>query len=496
MKILLSSICLETGTDIQLALYYLKSYLLKRKAGFKGILRLKIAVYNENQNLHVIVKNILSSKPDLIGFSCYIWNIDKIIRICRRLKKINPKLMIVLAGPEVTPRAGSILARENSVDAIVRGEGEVSFAELIEVLTRKNPDISSVKGVSFRRGKTIIHNPDRQQLRDINNIPSPYLNGLINLKNKNIIDIPLETTRGCFSRCHYCYYHKNLEQVRYFSLLRVEKELKLILKHKPHEVYLMDATFNSNPARAKKILRMFIKYNKGSNLHVELKAELVDKEMALLLYRANAYNTEIGIQSVNSKTLKSVNRHLNKEKFKKGITLLNKYGLFYEIQLIDALPFQSYGTLKRSLDWLYELHPAKVEIFKLSIIPGTTLSENLAKFGIAYDPKPPYYAYKSNAISRNGLLKVDKLRVAMARLYDSQVFQKTMYALKEKAGIKISDIMEDWIIWESRLSNSSLLNLERLNRRLTEFLEYICRKHGKISLYRKLLPGLLKSLPD
>ena len=496
VRILLSSICLETGTDIQLALYYLKSYILNRKSTFKGNLKVKIEVYNEDQSLSVIVKNILSSNPDLIGFSCYVWNIDKTIKICRRLKKINPKLKIILAGPEATPLAGYILAREKSVDAIVRGEGEASFAQLVEVLTNKNSDLSCVKGVSFRLGKTIINNPDRLQLRNINKIPSPYLTGLINLKDKDIIDIPLETTRGCFFCCHYCYYHKNLEKVRYFSLLRVEKELKLILRHKPHELYLMDATFNSNPARAKRILRMLIKYNKGSNLHVELKAELIDKEMALLLYRANAYNIEIGIQSINSKTLNAVNRHFNKEKFKNGISFLNNYGLYYEIQLIDALPFQSYGILKKSLDWLYKLHPAKVEIFKLSIIPGTTLNENAAKFGIIYDPRAPYYVYKSNAISRKDLVKVDKLRFAMERLYDSQVFQMTMYQLKERAGIKISDIMEDWIIWKSRLRSSFAVNPDRLNRKLPEFLEYICRKHGKILLYKKLLPGLLTSLPE
>ena len=132
MKILLTSLCLETGTDIQLALYYLKSYLLKRKASFKGILKVEIEVYNENQKLPVIVKNILSSHPDLIGFSCYIWNIDKIIRICRRLKKINPKLMIVLAGPEVTPKAGYILSREKSVDIIVRG-GDLAVKTYVHV---------------------------------------------------------------------------------------------------------------------------------------------------------------------------------------------------------------------------------------------------------------------------------------------------------------------------------------------------------------------------
>ena len=77
-----------------------------------------------------------------------------------------------------------------------------------------------------------------------------------------------------------------------------------------------------------------------------------------------------------------------------------------------------------------------------------------------------------------------------------RLIQKTMYALKEKAGIRISDIMEDWVIWKSRLRNSATIDPDGLNRRLPEFLEYICRKRDKILLYNELLPGLLKNLPD
>jgi len=111
---------------------------------------------------------------------------------------------------------------------------------------------------------------------------------------------------------------------------------------------LMDPTFNSNSQRAKKILKIFIRYNQGANLHVELKAELVDEEMARLLSEANAYNIEIGIQSTNPKTLKAINRRFNKEKFIKGIRYLNKFKLYYEIQLIDALPHQTYDSLMKS----------------------------------------------------------------------------------------------------------------------------------------------------
>lgn len=496
MQILLTSICLETGTDIQLALYYLKSYLLKQRSADNPRLKVEIKVFNENQSAPAIVKKILSLKPRLIGFSCYLWNIDKTLRACRQLKKIDPGLKIVLGGPEVSPRAGEILAQNKAIDAVVRGEGEASFAELSQGLIFSDLNLSRVKGISFREGKNVIHNPDRPQLRDLSTIPSPYLSGLVNLKDKNIVDIPLETMRGCFSRCGYCYYHKNFPVVRYFPLSRIEKELKKILSALPHEVYLMDATFNSSPERAKKILKTFIRHNRKTNLHVELKAELLDAELARLLYQANAFNIEIGIQSIRKKTLKAVNRAFDKEKFKKGISLLNKYKIYYEIQLIDALPFQSYSDLKASLDWLYELHPAKVAIFRMALLPGTSLRQRAALYGIAYSPKAPYFASKSSALSAKELLHVEKLRFAMERLYDSQVFLKTLYPLKDKLGIKISDIMEDWMVWEAGLKRHGPKPYpELLNRKLPEFLEYLCRKRGKPLIYEELLPGLRQSLP-
>jgi len=485
MKILLSSICLETGTDIQLALYYLKSYILKIKPSSD----VSIQVFKENQNIPAIIKNILKLKPHLVGFSCYLWNIKKTLNICRRLKEINPGLTIILGGPEVSPRAEEILSQEKAIDVVVRGEGEESFAQLAD-----QKWLDRINGISFRKNKKIIRNPDRPLLRNVGDIPSPYLSGLVNLKDKNIIDVPLETMRGCSSRCHYCYYHKNFPVARYFPLSRVEQELKLILSHKPHEVYLMDPTFNSNSQRAKKIIRIFIRYNQGANLHVELKAELVDEEMARLLSQANAYNIEIGIQSTNSKTLKAINRRFDKEKFIKGIRYLNKFKLYYEIQLIDALPYQSYDSLTKSLDWLYSMHPAKVVIFRLSLLLGTTLRDRAADFGIEYDHCAPYFAYKSNAMADREVKSVEKLSYAMDRLYDSQVFQKTLFAFRKRAGVEISMILEDWVTWESRFKRRPADYPEFLNQKSPMFLKYLCRKHSKAYLYKELLPGLLKEL--
>jgi radical SAM superfamily enzyme YgiQ (UPF0313 family) len=494
VKILLSSICPESGTDLQLALYYLKGYILYKHSPQKPSYRIQIKTFYENQDVSHIVRSISRQIPDVVGFSCYLWNIDKTLSVCRALKRKYPELVIVLGGPEVTPAAQEILEKERAIDIVVRQEGERTFAECLDRIAAGSCDMSGIRGISFRLLGQVMRNPDRRQPGRLNYIPSPYLTGTIDLADKDIVDVPIETSRGCSYRCAYCYYHKNSPKVRFFPLSRVEKELKLILSGKPHEVYLMDATFNSDPARAKKILKFFIKYNRGSCLHVELRAELVDEEMAALLHAAQAYNIEIGIQSTHSKTLRAVNRPFNKKLFSRGIRLLNDHKLFYEIQLIDALPYQSYELLKSSLDWLYDLHPAKVAVFRLCMLPGTSLRLSAGRYGIAYSPFAPYTAVRSNAMSCSEVSKIERLRYAMERLYDSYVFQNTLYDLKKKGGIKISDVLEDWIIWESRLKNRSRITPDGLNARLPVFLKYVCRKHGLPGMFQELLPDLLKDL--
>ncbi|MBU1998348.1 MAG: cobalamin-dependent protein [Candidatus Omnitrophica bacterium] len=496
MKILLSSICYETGTDLQLALYYLKSYLLKYTQIPDQRLNVKIQVFNENQPINEIAKKIINQRPSLVGFSCYLWNIERTLRICRLLKKNDQEIKIVLGGPEVSHRAEDILSEEKAVDIVVRGEGEATFLELVDVFWRREAKLPRIKGISFREGRKIFHNPDRPNIAELGMIPSPYLNGLVNLKGENILDVPLETTRGCLYRCSYCYYHKNFTCLRFFSLKRIEKELKFILSQRPSEVYLMDATFNANYQRAIKILKIFRKYNRGSSLHLELMAEFVDERLAQVLGKIGFVNIEIGIQSTNPRTLRAINRPFDKERFRRGIRFLNKFNLFYEIQLIDALPFQSYDDLKESLEWLYDLHPSKVVILRLVVLAGTVLRQQAARYGIKHSFTAPYQAYKSNAMSETDVLKVDKLRFAMDRLYDSQVFQETLYALKAKAGIKISTIMDDWIIWESKILRKGYNYVEVLNNKLPEFMHYLLRKNKKLFMYKLFLPGLQAKLDE
>lgn len=483
-RILLSTICPYTYKDIQLALYYLKAYFIKNSSCNSLFVAMDIEVFGINEKLNKIVRDITKMRPDIVGFSCYIWNITNILKVAKAIKRTNTNLILVLGGPEVTARAEEILEKEKYVDIVVRGEGEETFKELVECLAYRKIDLVAIKGISYRIKNRVFCNSERPPISDMDSIPSPYLEGLIDLrKYPDYIELPTETMRGCFYRCHYCYYHKEFKEVRYFSLKRIEKELKYILAKEPPRVYLMDPTFNVYPERAKKILRLFAKYNKKSKLHLELKIEFIDKEMAGILRKANADHVEIGVQTANPKSLKLINRTFNRGVFIRNTRLLNKYGIRYELQLIDSLPQDTYNDLKRSLDWALSLYPPLIKIMRLMVLPGTYLRHHARRFGITYNTKPPYFSYKSDTMSRADLRRVGLLRSALTDLTGTSWLKETIYLLKRRLSINFSDILEEWGRFKRRRPSRFMLPM---NKTFALFIKYLCDKYGKSSRYDEI----------
>ncbi len=498
-NVLLTTVSPE-DVDIQLALYYLKAYFIKHSPLTKSA-SIDILSFSYNEKIEIMISRIKERKPRIIGFSCYVWNITKILKIAGAVKKGAPYMKIVLGGPEVSPRAYSLVKRYKFIDAVVIGEGERTFNDLLGHWLTNRADISDINGIAYRQKGKVLLTPKREQISDLDEIPSPYLEKVVDEKLIKGYHpyIPMETMRGCAYRCHYCYYHKNFEKLSYFSLERVERELKYLLKRKSKGIYLMDPTFNTNKKRAKEILRIFIKYNKKTSLHIELRAELLDKEMVELLHAAAADFIEIGIQSINKKTLRLINRSFEPDRFRRNILLLNKKRLPYEIQLIDGLPADNYESLKKAVDWLFALKPSAIKIMRFMLLPGTYLRQNASHFGIRYDRKPPYHSIESDTFSAGDLRKTQRLRDAIGALYISGLLQKSIYPLAEKLGIDFSEIFEEWNRWtEGRPRNRArllreldsekdpvikrlmaLLPLNRLTDIAVDFVKDLCQKHDK-----------------
>ncbi len=502
-SILLTTIC-PAETSMQLALYYLKAYFKKYS---KKSVSIDIKPFPFNEDINSVISQISKFKRNIVGFSCYVWNVTKILKVARLIKENMPGTKIVLGGPEVSPRAYQLMHKHRSIDAVVIGEGEETFKELIEYWLDNKMLVTKISGLVYRQGNRLVVTDKRVQIPILDHIPSPYLEGIADMSLKSYNgEIPIETMRGCLYRCHYCYYHKEFLGIRYFTLERVEKELQYILKNEPRRVYLMDPTFNQHRKRAKEILKIFISYNRKSNLHVELKAELLDKEMINLLHRAKANFVEIGIQTTNKKALRLINRDFKPYLFRKNILRLNNKRIFYEIQLIDSLPADNYRSLKKSIDWLFVFKPALITIMRLRLLPGTYLRQHARDFKIRYNPRPPYLSTQSNSFSPQDLKRTQDLALAMSILYDRGLLRKSLYILIKKLGLSFSGIFEDWNHWmraehnefmrllESRPRKNDkikkampLIIISKIAELSADFVEYLCRRYNKLHVSRTLV---------
>lgn len=483
-RVVLTTIASPDYFSIQLALYYLKAYFLKHKNPHFPTLKIdiKILIFKSQEKWDDIAKNIISERPEIVGFSCYVWNIKKILLVAKEIKKADPAVKIILGGSEVSPRAESILKHEGCVDIVVRGEGEETFLELLESLLYQQGELSLIKGMSYRQGGKIFVNPARPQIDDLDKIPSPYLAGLIDLKCEDkSVSAVTETMRGCHYRCHFCYYHKEFNRIKYFSLSRVEKELKWILKREPEKVYLMDPTFNVDCERAKKILRIFIKHNKSSRLHLELRAEKIDAEMVGLLKQAGVAKLEIWIQSVSRESLKLVNRDLDRNICAKNIRLLNKGKIFFEIQLIDALPGHTYETIKEGVDWLISLRVPRIVIMELLVLPGTCLRENSEALGVRYKPEPNYSWVRTHTLSTDDRNKIIRLRQALEILYNAGFLRHALFVLKRGLGINFTDILQAWMDRDSQLGAAE----KKRKDAFIGFIKYLYNKYKNTQVNKK-----------
>lgn len=377
------------ANHFSLALGYLKAYALK-----DNIIREKADIEivdfdTEMLNVQQVIYYLSQTKPDILGFSCYCWNIEKVLDTARIIRTIHPHIKIILGGPEVGPIGPKYLIGHPYIDAVIKGEGEITFTELLKVYLG-NGNIEETAGVTCRINGNIISNPDRAPIEDLSKIPSPYLEGIITPRDRVTY---IETYRGCIFRCHYCFEGKNLPKLRFFPEERVKKEIEFILGHQEiRSFHFVDTVFNFRKDRLARIVDMISSANRfGTELRtVEIIVEFVDKETVELFRKANVRSIETGPQTVNEETLKKVNRFYKAEKFAKGLRLLEDNGIEVTTDLIIGLPGDNFFKFVKSARTLINLNPTTIVFSILHVLPGTILYEKSNEFGLKFDDKAPH----------------------------------------------------------------------------------------------------------
>ena len=400
---------MEVG--LSLALGYLKAT-ADADEEIRKVWDIEILHKSQYTEIQELVESIESSRADLVGFSCYSWNI-KAVR--RAVSSLSPgrKPVVVLGGVEVTHNPQDALSRSRNADFIVYGEGEETFRVLLrrlgeDVHAGKTNNLENIEGIAWRRGRSISLNPPRPPIADLSTIPSPYLSNSYGDYIKVLPRAPLESTRGCPFFCTYCFEPRGFKKVRSFPVERVKEEVKHLVKLGIPEIEFFDTNMNLQRQRALEIFRFLSTQGKRTRYWFELRGELLDEGQARAI-AALEFFAEVGLQTTNPRSLEAVRRRLNKRKFEAGIKTLMDVSIYrpcafsmrlgFMVDLIAGLPHDTVSDFFRTFDYTFGLVPSKIGISIMKILPGTELYDQANQFKYKFDPTDDHMIASSSTLT-------------------------------------------------------------------------------------------------
>lgn len=393
-----------------------------------------------NEDHEKIVLRLVSENADVYGFSCYIWNIDSVKKIATEVKA-KTGAVIVFGGPEVSYNAQEILSENETVDFVLSGEGEESFASLCTCLA-ENTDYSSVGGLCYREnGKIIINIPVVSEKEPV----SPYCEEYFASLGGRIAYI--EASRGCPFSCAFCLSGRCGGLVLY-DMDRVKEEILLLAGSGAKTVKFIDRTFNAKKDRANEILR-FIIDNYGKKIphdvcfHFEIDGGTLHESTLDVLRKAptGLFQLEIGLQSFNPDTLRAVHRNPDTTKLENTITNLLRAGnIHIHADLIAGLPYENLESFRHSFNKLYSLKPDMLQLGFLKLLHGSELREKHNDFGCVFSAKAPYTVISTSWLSESDMQTIHNAEDAADRLYNSGRFRKTLEYLVNDCGFSPFDM--------------------------------------------------------
>lgn len=426
MKILLAA-CNAKYIHSNLAVYNLKSCSGEYSS------RVVIKEYTINQIRDDILKDIYLEQPDVICFSCYIWNISFVRELVPDLKKILPQVEFWAGGPEVSYDAVEFLKKNPAFFGVMVGEGEETFHELAGYYIERKPEtLSEIRGVAFRdenKGRDIVHTGWRE-LMDLSKVPFAYSN-LTEFKNRIIY---YESSRGCPFSCSYCLSSID-KKLRFRDIELVKKELQFFIDNKVPQVKFVDRTFNCKHDHAMEIWRYITEHDNGiTNFHFEISADLLRAEELALMktMRPGLIQLEIGVQSTNPQTIKAIRRTMDFEKLKGIVEQIHSFGNIHQhLDLIAGLPYEGYDSFHKSFCDVYALRPEQFQLGFLKVLKGSHMMEMTGEYQILYKDREPYEVLSTAWLTYGEILRLKMVESMVEVYYNSGQFKNTLVFLEK-----------------------------------------------------------------
>ncbi len=369
-----------------------------------------IELYPGQQAEHICTE-LLSEKPDLVAFSVYVWSRSLLLDVAHKLKQLKPELITVAGGPEASADSLAVIEQGN-LNAVLRGEGEESFAALVNH-TLQNKSLENIPGLVQPEQPEPL--ADQTYCPDLSQLPSPWLTSTLPLTEG--CGVLWEVARGCSFNCAFCYDAKGQKGVRPLPVARLKAELELFHQRQVSQVWVLDSTFNAPPERGQALLRLLRDTAPEIHYHIEAKADFLDQETANLLAQLSC-SVQIGLQATDPQVLKPLHRNINESKMAKRLKLLSEAGVTFGLDLIYGLPHDNHQGFMKSLDFALTQQPNQLDIFPLAVLPGTEIFDHQERFGVRAEKQPPYAIISNQSYSDEERQLSQKLALATNIFYN------------------------------------------------------------------------------
>lgn len=426
---------------------------------------------DEKKVLYIATK-LMERNPKIVTFSLFVWNRIILEKVAEILRAKN--IICIAGGPEVTANPYSI----KNFDYVVCGEGEGSVPKLInKIITSNFAHNNSCEIIP----STIPENLDL----------SPYLDGLLDINDYE--GVLWELARGCPFHCSYCYESEGIKKVRQIPMERIKKELDYFAVKNVSQVFVLDPTYNINKARAIELLKLISAKTPNTFYYFEARAEFIDRELARAFTKIPCA-LQIGLQSANENVLKLVNRPFDRKKFVKNIKILNEEGVIFGFDLIYGLPGESFQSFVNGIDFALCLYPNNLEIFCLSVLPGTDLYDKASELHLEFEKTPPYHVINTDRFSKKDLLNAKKIADSCNYFYNNgravSWFMLTVNLLKIKPIQFLKEFIEYSETKRIDISNYSNVSHKEIEKNQLSFIKYMLTKYQK-NKYEKVISSLI-----
>lgn len=402
-----------------LALRYLKAYGEAHGQAYD------IVEYTINMPVLHILSDITEHDIDVLGFACYIWNIEMTLHVVDMVKAVRPDIKIVLGGPEVSFTADELLERCPNIDYIVQGEGEEAFHALVTALQLGNDGLDPViPGVRGRRDGSILGSLEAVEVSDLSTIPFPYTEeDMDDLEHKIIY---YESSRGCPFSCQYCL-SGNKNTVRFFPQERTLEELQWFIDHGVKQVKFVDRTFNCAPHHHRPLMEFMRDSDTHMNFHLEMEPELMTEWETNILCETppGRIQIEVGVQSTHKKTLDAINRYNDWPYIQKSLRPIIQAGRTHvHMDLIVGLPHEDFNRFGQSFNDLFSLQPHALQIGFLKLLKGSGV-RRMREYKYVADSLAPYEVLSTHVLPYDDVRFLKYFEDVFERFYNSERFRTT-----------------------------------------------------------------------